>query len=89
MLHEKTAKALSNCVSPSIEIVEPREHDLSESYSSPSDTTVCEENFGDTTAGQPTALDLPILFSNTSIPNVAAHAVFPSFREEVSAQSPW
>lgn len=86
MLHEKTARALANCVSPSIEIVEPREHDLTESYSSPSDTIVCEDSFGDATVGRTAALESPVLFSNTSIPNVAAHAMFPGFKGE---GSPW
>lgn len=89
MLHEKTARALSNFVSPSIEIVEVGEHDLAESHSSPSDTTVCEDSIGDPSAGQITALDSPIFFSNTSIPNVTAQVVIPCSGEDGPAQSPW
>ncbi|SLM39604.1 hypothetical protein LPUS_10185 [Lasallia pustulata] len=89
MLHEKTARALSSCVSPSIEVVEPREHDITESYSSPSDTTFYEDSFGNLTGGQVRALDSQAAFSSSSMPDVAAHAVFPGFREEGSAQPPW
>lgn len=89
MLHEKTARAFSNFISPSIEIVEVGEHDFTESHSSPSDTTVCEDSIGDRSGGQITALDSAILFSNMKIPNVATQAVFRCSSEEGSVQSLW
>ena len=89
MLHEKTQRALSNNIPPSIEMIEPREHDQTRSYSSLDDTSTCEDDIGGSTLDEMTALNSQFFFSNASIPSVAASAVIPRFREESSSQSPW